>query len=129
MLSFAIDDATLGQVVRRQFHPHFVARDNSDEVLAHASSDMCHDLGPGLQLHAESSIGQRLCDGAFDLEGLFFISQNLTSNQENVCRKIVLTQRPKVNDVLTTYERVGIGAADWMIEHLLQRRSSSRHSI
>jgi hypothetical protein len=42
---------------------------------------MCHHLRTGFELDSKSGVGQRLCYGAFDLEGLFFISQNRTSNQ------------------------------------------------
>jgi hypothetical protein len=45
---------------------------------------MGHHFTPGFQLNAEPSIRKSLCDGAFNLEGLFFFSQNPTSNQETL---------------------------------------------
>ncbi len=84
MLSLAIDNATLGQVVRRQLDADFVARNNSDEVLTHSTGDVGHHLRSGFQLDPEPGVGKRLCNSAFDLEGLFFFSQNLTSNGERI---------------------------------------------
>lgn len=78
LLAFSIDDATFREVVWRQFNPDFVTGDDTNEVLAHPSSHMRHDLTAGLQLDTESSIGQGLCNSAFHFESFFFFSQNLT---------------------------------------------------
>ena len=43
---------------------------------------MRHHFGPGFQLDPKPSVRKSLCDSAFNLEGLFFFSQNPTSNQE-----------------------------------------------
>ena len=76
-LTFSIDDSTLGQIIGRQLHANFVARNDTDKVLSHAPGDVRHDLGPGLQLDPESRVGESLCNGAFDFEGIFFLAQNL----------------------------------------------------
>jgi hypothetical protein len=85
-LSLAVNNSTLGQVIGRKFDPNFVARDDSNEVFSHSASDMSHHFTAGFQLNTKSRIGQCLCDSTFDLEGLFFISQNQTSNQESLSR-------------------------------------------
>ncbi len=43
---------------------------------------MSHHLGSSLKLDSKSGVGQSLCDGAFDFEGVFFFSQNLTSAEK-----------------------------------------------
>ena len=83
-LSLAINDPTLREIVGRKFYSDLIARNDADEVFSHSAGHMCHDFAACLQLHAESSICQCLCDGSFDLEGFFFISQNQTSNQESL---------------------------------------------
>ena len=86
LLSLSIDDATLGQVIRRQFHSNLVAWNDPDEVLSHSSSHMCHHFTSGFQLDPKPRVGQCLCDSTFDFEGLFFFSQNLTSNTKMLSR-------------------------------------------
>ena len=75
-LPFAINDPAFGQVIGRQLDTDLVTRHDSDEMLAHSSSNMSHHLGSGLQLDSKPRIGECLSDGAFDLEGLFFFAQN-----------------------------------------------------
>lgn len=82
MLSFAINDSTLGQIIRREFNANLVARNDSDEVLPHAAGNVSHDLRPRFELNPKPSVGQCLRDGALDFEGFFFFSQNQTSNGE-----------------------------------------------
>ncbi len=84
MLAFAIDDSTLGQIVRRKLDPDLIARDNSDEVLPHPAGDVRHHFRSRVQLDPEPRIGERLCNGALDFEGLFFFSQNQTSTEEKL---------------------------------------------
>ena len=72
LLSAAVDDAALGQVVRRHLDGDLVAGEDADVVLAHLSGDVRgHDV-TGLQLHAESSVRQSLDDFAFHLNRIFF---------------------------------------------------------
>jgi len=65
-------DPTTGQVVRRQFHPHFVAGQDPDIVHAHLSGDRCQDLMPIFQPDAKHGIGEGLQNDAILLDqGLF----------------------------------------------------------
>ena len=82
MLSFAINDSTFGQIIGRELNTNLVTRNDSDEVLPHAASNMGHDLRSRFELNSETRVGQCLRDGALDLEGFFFFSQNQTSNGE-----------------------------------------------
>ena len=59
-LALAIDNSTLGQVVRREFDFHSIARDDSDKVLAHFAGHMRQDLRSVIHLHAEPRVRQRL---------------------------------------------------------------------
>jgi hypothetical protein len=58
-LAFAVDDSTLGQVVGRDLDGHPVAGDDSDEILAHLSSDMRQDSMAVFQLDHELSVRER----------------------------------------------------------------------
>ena len=60
VLTFAIHDSTLGQIVGRKLHPHLVAGDNSDEVLPHLAGHVSQHFHSGLQLHSKPSVGQSL---------------------------------------------------------------------
>ena len=88
VLSLSIDDATLCEVVRREFYSHLVTGYDSDEVFSHSTRNVSHHFAACFQLHTKSRIRQCLRDGSFDFEGLFFISQNQTSNQESLSKVI-----------------------------------------
>lgn len=75
-LAFAINDATLGQIVWRKLHANFVAWNDPDEVLPHSTSNVGHDLVAGFQLHTKASVGEGLCNGALDFKSFFFLTQN-----------------------------------------------------
>ena len=65
-------DPAACQVVRRQFHPHFVTRQNPDVVHAHFSGDRSQDLMPIFQPDAKHGIGEGLQNDAILLDqGLF----------------------------------------------------------
>lgn len=68
----AVGDPALGEVVRRKLHGNRVAAQDADVVLAHLAGNMCGDDVPVLQPHAESCVGQRLDDGAFHFDVVFF---------------------------------------------------------
>src|SRR6185436_17385407 len=57
-LSLAERDAAFGQIVRRELHPHLVAGDNADEVLAHPARHVGGHLMAALDLHAKPRVGQ-----------------------------------------------------------------------
>ena len=77
-LTFSVGDSTLGQIIRGQFDTNFVARDDSNEVFAHAPGDVRHDFVAGFQLDSEPGVGEGLSDSAFDFECFFFLSQLLS---------------------------------------------------
>ena len=52
-----IDDAPARQIVRREFHEDFVARQNLDEILSHPARDVREDLVLVVQFDLEHRIG------------------------------------------------------------------------
>ncbi len=75
-LSLSIDDSPFCQIVGRQFDSDLITRNDADKVLSHSPCNMGHDFGSSLQLDTKPGIGQSLCNGAFDFESVFFLSQN-----------------------------------------------------
>src|SRR5689334_4800919 len=69
----AVDDATPGEVVRRQLHHHAVLGEDPDVVLAHLAADVGEHLVTVAQLHTEHRIGQRFSDRALELDHAFFL--------------------------------------------------------
>src|SRR4029453_769856 len=72
VLPLAIDDPALGQIVGRKLDVDLVARNDADEVLTHLARDMGHHFAAGVELHAETRIGEGLCDRAANDERFFF---------------------------------------------------------
>ncbi len=68
----AVDDAALGQIVRRHLDGDLVAGEDADVVLAHFPGDMRSHNVPGLELHPERCVRQSLDDFAFHLNRIFF---------------------------------------------------------
>src|SRR4051812_5960471 len=68
-LLVAVDDASSGQVVRRELDHHAVLGEDPDVVLTHLAADVREDPVPVLQLHAKHRVGERLDDPALDLDG------------------------------------------------------------
>src|SRR5262245_53895606 len=64
-------DTTLVEVVRRHFHGHAIAGQDTDAVLFHAPGGIGHDLMPIIELHATARIRQDLRDHTFELQHLF----------------------------------------------------------
>lgn len=71
-LTFAVDDATLGQIIRGKRNAHRVTRNNPDVVLAHFAREMGKDNVLVLQFHAEHRIGKRFANDAFYFNCFFF---------------------------------------------------------
>ena len=65
-------DATLGQIVRRQFDGDGVTGENPDIVLAHFAGNMRGHHMTVFEFDAKRRIGQRLGDDALHLNGFFF---------------------------------------------------------
>src|SRR3954453_20099295 len=68
-----IDDATAGEVVRRELDDDPVLRNDADVVLPHLAADVSEDLVPVAQLDPEHRVRQSLDNGAFDLDHAFFL--------------------------------------------------------
>src|SRR5437016_2562330 len=66
------------EVVRRQLDLHAVPRQDADEVHAHLAAHVREHAVAALQLHAEHRVGQRLHNGALDLDRVFFGHAPLT---------------------------------------------------
>src|SRR4051812_21651660 len=69
----AVDDASSGEVVRRQLHDHAVLREDPDVVLAHLAADVGENLVPVVELDPEHGVRQSLDDGALDLDDPFLL--------------------------------------------------------
>src|SRR6476659_6935028 len=80
-LLVAVDDATPGEVVRRELHHHAVLGEDPDVVLAHLAADVGQDLVTVAQLDPEHRVRESLHDGALDLDHTFFFRHVLTSGR------------------------------------------------
>jgi hypothetical protein len=67
LLSFAVNDPALGQIVGRKLDANAIAGDDADKMLAHPARDMGHDNVSTFDLYAKSRVRQRLRDDALDL--------------------------------------------------------------
>ena len=74
--TFAVDDPTLGQIIRRQFNANLVTRNDADVVLSDFTRGVCEDFGAGVQLDPEPSVGEGLGDRSLDFKGFFFRQSN-----------------------------------------------------
>ena len=78
-LSPAVGDAALAEVVGGDLDGDAVAAQDADVVLAHLAGDVGgHDVAV-FEFHAEGGVRQRLHDGAFHLDVLFFCHGLLNS--------------------------------------------------
>ena len=76
----AVRDASAIQVIDRQLNRDLVTRQDLDVMHTHLAGNMGQDLVPVLKLDLEHRVGQRLEDGTFKLDYVFF-SQNCSSKQ------------------------------------------------
>ena len=67
LLTFAIGDSALREIVRGQFNRHAVAGDDTNEVLAHLAGYMSYDLMAILELDAKLGPRQGLHNGSREL--------------------------------------------------------------
>src|SRR3954452_22580418 len=72
-----VDDATPGEVVRREFHHHAVLREDPNVVLAHLAADVGEHLVSVGQLDPEHGVGKGLHYGALDLDHAFLLRHEL----------------------------------------------------
>lgn len=68
---FAINDPSLGQIVRRHFHVHAISNDRADPVTAHLPGRIGYNPVLIVECYAEASIGQNLINLAFHQNELF----------------------------------------------------------
>lgn len=71
-LSLAINDTTLGQIIRGECNTHGVTRNNPDIMLAHFARKMGKDNVLVLQFHTEHSIRKCFANDAFNFNCFFF---------------------------------------------------------
>jgi hypothetical protein len=74
-----VDDASTGEVVGRKLHDHSVIGQDTDVVHTHLSRNMGEHLVSVIKFHPEHCVGQRLDDGALELDGTFFCGHAGTS--------------------------------------------------
>src|SRR5256885_11570235 len=84
-LSLAIDDATLGEIVRRELDVDFVARHDADEVFPHFAGDVSQNFRACIELDLEARIRQRLYHRSADDKRFLFLGHGGSSTH---CRTI-----------------------------------------
>lgn len=57
LLTLSENDASFGEIVRRQFNPDLIAGHDTDKVFSHPSGHMGHYLRTGFQLHTKPRVG------------------------------------------------------------------------
>src|ERR1035437_1374307 len=87
-LFVAVNDSSAIQVVGTQLHGYAVARQNTNEVLAHSSRDMGQHLVVILELDLEHGIGQGLNDRCHYLNRVF-----LRQTVSRFCRALTRNRR------------------------------------
>jgi hypothetical protein len=71
-LLVAIRNTALGQVIRRQFQGHSIARQNADSISAQFAGKVGQDGAFLLKLNAEQSAGEFFNDGSSNFNTVFF---------------------------------------------------------
>jgi hypothetical protein len=77
-LLVAVGDAPSAEVVRGELDPDSVLGKDSDVVAAHLSRDVPQHGVPIVELYVEHGIWERLNNGAFQHDGIFFSDNGLT---------------------------------------------------
>ena len=118
----AVDDAALGQIVRRHLDGDLVAGEDADVVLAHFPGDMRSHNVPGLELHPERCVRQSLDDFAFHLNRIFFRHPQPVANEKaaNSARKAWLA---------STFQGAGNRGTSGAAARLATRSLNSRRLI
>lgn len=81
----AVRDSSTGEIVRRQFHRHRVARQDADVMHAHFAGYMSQHLMAVLQLHAKHGVGQRFDDGSLHFDYVFF--SHTLNRRRSICQR------------------------------------------
>ena len=79
-LLVAIDDATAGEVIRRELYDDTIIGEDADVVHPHLAADVRQDLVAVVQLHAKHCIRQRLHDRALKLDRSVFFAHAVASS-------------------------------------------------
>jgi hypothetical protein len=69
----AVDNSTACQVIGREFHPHAVAQQDTDIVLAHFARKVSQYLVTAVKPHTELRAWQGFNDGALYVYLVFFL--------------------------------------------------------
>lgn len=68
----SVGDPALGQIVGGELNRYLVTAQDSNVVLSHLAGDVCSDDMSVLKLNSKLSVRQRLDDGAFHFNMIFF---------------------------------------------------------
>jgi hypothetical protein len=71
-LTLTEDDSATIQIVGGNFDRNAVSRDDADEVLPHLAGDVRQHFMSVVQRDTKLRVRQRLADGTFNFDGLFF---------------------------------------------------------
>src|SRR5438093_13212550 len=94
-LPLAIDDAALGQIVRRKLDVDFVARHDADEVFPHFAGHVSQNFGACIELHLESCVRQRLRHRPADDKRFLFFGHRGSSTHCSTITYKPTTYRPE----------------------------------
>lgn len=71
LLTLAVRNSTLTQIVRCQLYGHAISGDDTDEMLPHLAGDMSYNLMPVFKLYSKLSPGEGLDDYTRQLDYFF----------------------------------------------------------
>lgn len=73
ILLFSVDDAATGKIIGGECDSDFVARDDTDVVLAHFARKVGENyMSAILKLYAEHGVGEGFANDSFHFYGFFF---------------------------------------------------------
>src|SRR5262245_47404555 len=117
-LPAAVNDPATAQIVGRNLHLDAVARNDADEILAHAAGDMGNDLVAVVQFDAKLRVGQRFFDAALHFNGFFFRHKTLSLRGMNRCKCV---QSDQLFVILYAVPRKSEPLADLRVAHVRKR--------
>src|SRR5947209_7578141 len=83
------NNARLRQIVGRQLHLHFVARDDPDEMLPHLARNVGEDVAFPWQFDPEHRSRQDLGDGSFGQDLVLFRHERIITNGPSILNSLI----------------------------------------